>query len=214
YLLPIPILIFYSLSLTGCVSTSPGISNIFTVKLQRFNETSSLLSEVRLGYFGVCASVSNGLSCSPSSGKSVDALFSSLIGPNSNTTSNLSDDSRHVLSMALDIQSKIIIYLLAVAGVLFAISLFFISLLKGHFRMAGIENVNAGKRIQMLRKVSMMTMWGSVAFALASAISINQATSAMEFITRVDSSSSIEITAGKTLNILQWLLFAFSTLFA
>ncbi|KAF2110425.1 hypothetical protein BDV96DRAFT_604001 [Lophiotrema nucula] len=80
--------------------------------------------------------------------------------------------------------------------------------------MAGNENVSAGRRSKMQRKVSMMTMWSSVAFALASAISINQATSAMEFITRVDSSLSIEITAGKTLNILQWLLFAFSTLFA
>ncbi|KAL1970239.1 hypothetical protein VTN77DRAFT_5399 [Rasamsonia byssochlamydoides] len=34
YILPIPTLLFYTLTLTGCISTSPGILNLFLFNLQ------------------------------------------------------------------------------------------------------------------------------------------------------------------------------------
>jgi len=70
YALPIPTLLFYSmcsitpsevftnsrlvLALTGCVSNSPGIPNVFLLRLQSQNGTSTASEtfQVRVGYFG------------------------------------------------------------------------------------------------------------------------------------------------------------------
>ncbi|KAF2816372.1 uncharacterized protein BDZ99DRAFT_134771 [Mytilinidion resinicola] len=74
YFLALPIITLYSLCLSGCVSNSAGIPNIFAVKLQERNET-SLISEIRVNYFGLCASVpSKALYCLSSSGKTADSI--------------------------------------------------------------------------------------------------------------------------------------------
>ncbi|PVH90571.1 hypothetical protein DM02DRAFT_432993 [Periconia macrospinosa] len=52
HLLSFPIILFYTLSLTGCISSSPGIPNIFTLKLEHaFHSPSS--PEIRIGYFAL-----------------------------------------------------------------------------------------------------------------------------------------------------------------
>ncbi|KAF2805083.1 uncharacterized protein BDZ99DRAFT_112734 [Mytilinidion resinicola] len=128
YLLLIPILLFYTLCLTGCVSNSPGIPNIFAAKIEGRNSTVSTISAIRVNYFGICASISNKLFCQSSSGKTAGALLNSILNSNANVTSTTI--SAALVSLAFTIQSKIILYLLAAAGVVFFISLILLALLK------------------------------------------------------------------------------------
>lgn len=118
-----------------------------------------------------------------------------------------------MVSFALTLQSKILPGLLAGAGVLFAISLFFIVLLKKNFKEVTKDNTIASRRRHFLRHASLTTIWLSVSFSLASATSINQTMNAMAYITQAEG-SNVRITAGKTLNVLQWFAFASSALFA
>ncbi|KAJ0126831.1 Uncharacterized protein HZ326_30068 [Fusarium oxysporum f. sp. albedinis] len=55
---PVAGLVFYTLSLTGCVSDSPGLPSIFLVAIN-----SSSTAELRIGYFGVCISGNNSHNC-------------------------------------------------------------------------------------------------------------------------------------------------------
>jgi hypothetical protein len=73
---------------------------------------------------------------------------------------------------------------------------------------------NGRSRTNSMRRASLALLWVSVGLALASALSISQTTAAMEFVTQIETVSIIQITAGKTLSVLQWLTFSFSTLFA
>ncbi|KAF2816371.1 uncharacterized protein BDZ99DRAFT_458250 [Mytilinidion resinicola] len=70
------------------------------------------------------------------------------------------------------------------------------------------------KKRQRTRTIMLGFVWMSAGFALASAISVNQVTSAMDFVTENESVSTIHITAGKTLIGLQWATFSISVLFA
>ncbi|KAF1359464.1 hypothetical protein EJ07DRAFT_155908 [Lizonia empirigonia] len=83
-MLPIPIITCYTLSLTGCISVSPGIPNIFTLKL-----ADNLGHEIRLGYFAMCVSTSNGLNCQPTSGKNTEMMIKVLTSTTT-TTNNTS----------------------------------------------------------------------------------------------------------------------------
>ncbi|KAF2476082.1 uncharacterized protein BDR25DRAFT_350369 [Lindgomyces ingoldianus] len=117
-----------------------------------------------------------------------------------------------LLTFALTLQSKIILYLLAPAGVLLVIDLVLIMLLKRHLKAK--LTTKAEKRRKSLRRSTLVVLWTSVGLALASAMATSQTTAAMEFVTRTERVSSVQITAGKTLNVLQWLIFSFSSLFA
>jgi hypothetical protein len=122
--------------------------------------------------------------------------------------------------MALTIQSKIILYFLAAAGVLYFLGLVFLLLLKRTLKAlpqtnAAIETgAKAERRKGTLRLAAFTSVWFSVGLALASAISIHQTISAMELISHIENVSSVQITAGKALDVLQWLAFAFSAVFA
>ncbi|KAF2815585.1 uncharacterized protein BDZ99DRAFT_565552 [Mytilinidion resinicola] len=211
YLLPIPIILFYGLSLTRCVSNSPGIGNIFAVKLQPRNSTTSI-TELRVNYFGICASVSDHSICQSSSGKTADRVLQFIF--NGNLSSSDVSDSKELVSFALTVQSKIILYLLAVAGILLVIGLLLVLLLKRHFKAAQTGKMNAESRRQSLRRATLTAIWTSVGLALASALTVSQVTAAMEYITKVESVSTIQITAGTALSVLQWFIFSLSALFA
>ncbi|KAI1144279.1 hypothetical protein F5Y05DRAFT_364193 [Hypoxylon sp. FL0543] len=51
YLIIAILFLFYVLVLTGCLSTSPGVPDLFVLKL-RNNGTEDV--EVRIGYYGTC----------------------------------------------------------------------------------------------------------------------------------------------------------------
>ncbi|KAF1847282.1 uncharacterized protein K460DRAFT_414062, partial [Cucurbitaria berberidis CBS 394.84] len=212
YTLSICALLFYALALTGCISQSPGVPNIFLLEIKGIRGGNSTAAEVRVGYYGICIQMSNQTTCQVSSGKTTDAIlqFKNTPPPSSTTESN---GLASIISLTLAIQSKIIPALIAGAGVLFTISLFVVVLLNRDFKQIGKSNPTRAKRRQVLRKALFATLWPSVAFSLASAMSVHQTTSALAYITRAEA-STIEITAGTTLNVLQWLAFASSALFA
>ncbi|KAF2112716.1 Ca2+ regulator and membrane fusion protein Fig1-domain-containing protein [Lophiotrema nucula] len=212
YLLWVPIILFYTLTLTGCISSSPGILNIFLLKLENPRRSSSTL-EIRVGYFGLCILFSDQRICQSTSGKNTEAILATL---RSTSTVSIpeSDTLNGIVTVALTLQSKHVIGLLSGAAVLYLFSLVFIALLKRNFKMpltAG--NQVAIKRRNRLRQASFTTMWLSVGFALVSAITIHQTTNALSYITQVGA-ASLAITAGQTLIILQWLAFGLSVLFA
>jgi len=122
-------------------------------------------------------------------------------------------DLVNLVSFALTIQSKIILYLLAATSVLF-VGLILILLLKRHLKTVTKDNLTTEKRRQLLRHASFGLLWASVGLTLASAIAISQTTSAMGFVTQDETVSAFQITAGKTLSVLQWLIFSFSALFS
>ncbi|KAF2800777.1 hypothetical protein K505DRAFT_355342 [Melanomma pulvis-pyrius CBS 109.77] len=208
YLLPVPVIIFYSLALTGCVSNSPGIPNIFTLKIDDGAD-----AEIRLGYFGMCISVSNELFCQPTSGKNADAIISSMKLTSMDNTTSL-NDLTSMVSVAHKLQTTYILALLAGAGALFTLALFSVALLKRDFKLVS-KNQSSSKRKDRLRQASLTTIWLSVAFVFASATATDEAVNALAFTSQVETSTlSVNITAGKTLSALQWLAFASSVLFA
>lgn len=119
-----------------------------------------------------------------------------------------------LLGFALTIQSKITMYLLAGAGVLYFIALVLVLMLKRHFKASQKDKAISEKRRRSLRRSSLLIVWMSVGFVLASALSITQTTGAMAFVTQMESTSDVKIKAGKALVVLQWLIFAVSALFA
>ncbi|KAF2828319.1 hypothetical protein CC86DRAFT_404249 [Ophiobolus disseminans] len=97
YMLLVPILLFYVLSLTGCISTSPGIMNLFLVDIRTpslplvlANSTAQYF-HIRIGYFGACIGddVAD-LDCSSTSGGLKDALVARVLNDAANR-SPLSD---------------------------------------------------------------------------------------------------------------------------
>ncbi|KAF2462935.1 uncharacterized protein BDR25DRAFT_195266, partial [Lindgomyces ingoldianus] len=205
------------LCLTGCVSNSPGIQNIFAVKLEPRNGISSMaftVSELRINYFvGICASTSDRLVCQSSSGKTADSLLRFIFDANANNGTDVSGDLDLVF-FAFTLQSKIILCLLAAAGVLLVIGLLVALILKRHLKATQTGNSNTEKRRQSLRLAALAIIWTSVGLALASAITISQVTATMQYVTQMGSVSTIQITAGQILNVLQWLIFSLSALFA
>ena len=223
---PLPVL-----SLTGCISSSPGLQNIYLMELQDCNSTSANSSDfrVRAGYFGVylnssktshvnsqpgsgiCAGASKELACYTITGTSAASLTSRF-----NASGVATFDSgavEQLLSFTMFLQSRIFIPLLAAAGALFLIGLFFLTLLKRHIKST--PNQNAANRGQTFRRATNLCLWASTAFTLTSTFAIAQTTSALQYTTSsASTASSIRITSGTTLQVLQWLTFAFSITFA
>ncbi|KAF2470848.1 uncharacterized protein BDR25DRAFT_196405, partial [Lindgomyces ingoldianus] len=204
--------VYLALSLTGCVSQSPGVPNIFLVKLQSKGNTTFPIPEIRVGYFGKGHSLLGQLTCQPSSGKNATAILQ----PTSTlSVSNEANSYRlaSMISLALTIQSRVMPAFIAGAGVMFTISIFFVVLLKRDFKTVAKGNTTAARRRQFLRKALFTVSWLSVSFSLASAIAVNQTTNGMAFVTQTEV-SSVRITTGTALNVLQWLAFTSSALFA
>ncbi|KAL2191438.1 hypothetical protein L209DRAFT_739491 [Thermothelomyces heterothallicus CBS 203.75] len=150
YLLIIPIVVFYALSLAGCVSTSPAIPNIYAVALRaNSNNTNNNATDaplqVRIGYFGICGIDDEGTRCQTASGRSVETLaadlFPELVGGNNNSSdtdtpgkssesqkkkqnkSEINRDVADLVTTGLDLQSRTFTPILAGAAALFVLGL-------------------------------------------------------------------------------------------
>jgi hypothetical protein len=117
-----------------------------------------------------------------------------------------------LISMALLLQNRITLSLLAIAGMLLLIGLVFLVLLNRNFKT--IANPAALKRRRLHHQALSSTIWASVAFALASAASLDQTTGDLQYATKGVPLSPVYITPGTTLRVLQWVILAFSTTFA
>ena len=160
----------------------------------------------------MCASTSTGLLCQPTSGKNVEGLAASFNSP-ATANGTTYGQAPEMIKLAQTLQSSYLIGLLAVAGSLFAISLFFIALLKRDFKVVA-QNSAAQQRRGRLRQAGLSSLWLSVAFALASAAATDQTANALTLISPVIlGGARITIAQGKALSVLQWFAFGFSTVF-
>jgi hypothetical protein len=146
--------------------------------------------------------------CQPTSGSSAAQLAQKY------DESNSRDDpgTIAIFALALVLQTKVIISLLAGAGVLFLFGILLLVLLKRNLKST--SNVNARIRRKRMRTGLYSIVWLSVGLAVASATSIDQTTSALQYTTNTVIDSGTRIKTGTTLRVLQWLIVVFSTVFA
>lgn len=145
---------------------------------------------------------------------SLDKLASQL-----NSTINLSDvDINQVtalLSVALILQTKILLPLLAAAGSSFLLGITFFILFKWAVKRPKVNlTESSAKRLQFYRRGCLVFIWTSVGLSTASAVSVAESTAALQFWTANVPESSIIVSTGTAMQALQWVLVALSALFA
>ncbi|KAI1384790.1 Ca2+ regulator and membrane fusion protein Fig1-domain-containing protein [Hypoxylon trugodes] len=203
YIIIAVLFLFYVLVLTGCLSTSPGVPDLFVVKLQA-KQVKDV--EVRVGYYGMCITkAGGGLSCLATYTRSPDTLNDLFL---SNLTNTPNDGVvKGLLVQANIIQNKIFYALLAASGVLFLLSVVSMLLVKRYMKSPKPNAVPQQKRFR-----SIMHFFRQYAFglAIAAAFSTTQATGALDFatISMPDSDSNILISGGKAVQGLQWAIVA------
>ncbi|KAL2258318.1 hypothetical protein VTK26DRAFT_8399 [Humicola hyalothermophila] len=219
YILILPIIVLYALSLTGCVSTSPGIPNIYVVSLRANHNASDTPVQVRVGYYGICGIDEDGKRCQSASGRSVETLMTNLFpelggnGTNSDSNSTAdADDVADMINTALDLQGGTFISVLAGAAVLFlggVVALFFLK--------RDVSSPTAWdhpRRSAIIRRATYGMLYGSTALVFAASLATTQSAGALKYASEAMRDASVLIKAGTTLQVLQWLVFGFSTLFA
>ncbi|KAF1360421.1 hypothetical protein EJ07DRAFT_154874 [Lizonia empirigonia] len=200
------------ISLTGCVSTSPGMENIFLVDLQPSSlpsiATNSSLQDfhIRLGYFGACLGKTADLDCASTSGGPKDDLIARVLEKtaNHNTPTNLL-----LISSTLALQSKVL-NVLVIASVLFTLSLASLALLKLSLKSRSTLH----HRATLYRSITISSLWLSTALALAAALSTTQTFGVLQYSTTLLNTSELKVMPGVALQVLQWLAFSFSAVFA
>jgi hypothetical protein len=160
-------------------------------------------------YVGICTLYGSNVECRPTVGATATGLAEAYgdfaSGPELEAT------LLSLFSLALVLQTKIILWVLASAGGFFFIGLILLALLKRHIkRLAIYPTSTSGPR---LNKSLSTVMWTSLGLAVASAVSVNQTTAALQFTTTESTTSEIQILAGTTLGVLQWLVVGFSAIF-
>ncbi|EWZ77807.1 hypothetical protein FOWG_17818 [Fusarium oxysporum f. sp. lycopersici MN25] len=202
---PVAGLVFYTLSLTGCVSDSPGLPSIFLVAIN-----SSSTAELRIGYFGVCISGNNSHNCvaTPYSTtpQSLSVALTSQLGRGGKGSLV---PSLRTLETALQLQRSIFFCLQAFAGVLFIISILLF--------ITRVCIQISKRRAQSWRLIEQgwpeKVLVASVAISVISAASTTQTGNALQFATKRLGAVSLHIKVGDTLQVLEWLAFAFSITF-
>jgi hypothetical protein len=211
-----------ALSLTGCVSTSPAIPNIYVVALRSNNNATDTPIQVRIGYFGICGIDEDGTRCQAASGRSVETLatnlFPELQGRNSSSSSNSTaaanrDEITDLITTALDLQSRTFISVLAGAAVLFALGIVALILFKRDVQSDSSWENPRPVRSMVIRRVTYGMLFGSTALVFAAALATTQSAGALEYASLSMSHASVLIKSGTTLQVLQWITFGCEVLF-
>lgn len=208
--------------MTGCVSTSPAIPNIYVVKLHSNTNASETPIQVRIGYFGICGIDEEGTRCHAATGRSVETLAGTLFpevfpprdanSSSAGASDELRDDITDLITTAIDLQSGTFIAVLTGAAVLFAIGIAALVMLK--------RDVQSGSswehqiRSTIIRRTTYGMLFGSTALVFAAALATTQAAGALEYASAGMSHASVLIESGTTLQVLQWITFGFQVLFA
>lgn len=116
-----------------------------------------------------------------------------------------------LLSLALTLQSKLLLCHLAVGGALFLTSLLPLVLLKRGLKKNG--NFRASSRRARARQAAIALTWASAAMAIAASVGSAQATSALQYITTGEWFNGLQINVGTTLQALQWAVVGMSLLY-
>ncbi|KAK1760383.1 Ca2+ regulator and membrane fusion protein Fig1-domain-containing protein [Echria macrotheca] len=227
FVLIIPIFLFQALSLSGCTSTSPAIPSIYLVSLEpaRSNLTTPTGIEIRINYFGICSDDGTTKRCISSAGGSgsTDAVTTTLfpttpLNPNTTTTTSKNTSTavtqselKDLVSTALDLQSQIFISILAGSTFAFFVGLIFLFLYK---RDLAKPNPSKPRRSALFRRATYGLIYLSVGLVFAAALATTETADALQFASRATDTPKILMHAGRTLQVLQWMAFGFSTLFA
>lgn len=116
---------------------------------------------------------------------------------------------------ALDLQHSISIVVPASGGVLFLCGLLALLTLKTTLKSQQSGKAqNAAKKARLWASITRALLSISTALSLTAAYSVTLTVSALHQSTVSDSPSSIQVGTGKTLQVLQWMTFSFSSLFA
>ncbi|RAK94918.1 uncharacterized protein BO80DRAFT_469830 [Aspergillus ibericus CBS 121593] len=204
YFLFVPTFLLYTLALAGCLSTSPGIPNLFLVQVTA--ESSG--SKIKVGYFGMCSVSVNSTDsqlCSTTSGIPTKDLLERLSPLDGRSA--LTDD---LVEFGLTLSSKILLPILAGGGVAFTLGILFFL-----FFQIRVKHPDAQRgALQVLESTSLALVGISCVLCFGAAISITMAVAAMQFCDNQAEAPTYEIKAGEPLQIIQWTTFAFSILIA
>ncbi|KAK4225580.1 Ca2+ regulator and membrane fusion protein Fig1-domain-containing protein [Podospora fimiseda] len=202
-ILIIPSILFTTLSLTGCISTSPQIPNLYIVSLTNTNSSSSSSSsadslEIRLGFFGICginpSSNESTTICTPiSPTPDISTLFPSL------SDSDAENEATQLLTTALTLQKGIFPYPLAAGTVAFVLSLLFVLIHKRSLKKAEFYS----KSVKWIKRITFTLLVIAVAGTGGSALAITQAADVLEYVSL--DCGMVGFQAGKTVQVFQWI---------
>ncbi|KAH7371689.1 hypothetical protein BKA66DRAFT_572660 [Pyrenochaeta sp. MPI-SDFR-AT-0127] len=217
YMLPIPAFVFYALALAGCVSTSPGMPNIYAIELYDWrNATSQITNEYlfRVGIYGICGGKGDDMACfatryGDNAGQLAHRFASSDVD-----TSSLQDALSPFIAVGSNLQSETLPSLLVAAALMFALGVLLFSLGRFASKVNEKNHVTAAFWQPICRRSAMVFLWGSVGFALVSVVALSQGVAAFTLALMLGKNAQLSASPGTTLQILEWLAFAFSTLFA
>ncbi|TPX16500.1 uncharacterized protein E0L32_003794 [Thyridium curvatum] len=212
--------VFYILSLVGCISTSPGIPDLYLVKLEDVKTNAS----VRVGYFGMnhnpclwdslplprqlkanespttglCAGFNSNLTCQPS-----------YMADNRTLTDPFADRSlKDFLLLGRQIQEKIIVFVPLFVGALLLLSSILSLIIWDMVADKGSPTARNARAA-----VSYLTSY-SVAGAVGAAASVTMASRALQFagtsLGAGGDGGDIRATGGMALQVLQWLAVVFT----
>jgi hypothetical protein len=198
-LLPLSSLLFYTLTMTGCVGKNPGIPNIYLVAL---NSTQEI--ELRVGYFGICLHHEKTFACVATHYHSTTAKIYPKLSEKlaKETGTPLSEE---LLTTALRMQRNVFSCFGAICGLFF-----FISLLACMVALV-LRTIN--KSSSSVQQWPQLLLAGSVVMSTINAATVMQTANALEFATTIMTTGTIAVRAGIALQVLAWLACCFSLLF-
>ena len=136
--------------------------------------------------------------------KSNGTLASSAISP---------AEIQDLVATALSLQGQFFISILAGSAFLFIAGTAALFLYKRDIAKHGLDVIPPRKRGAILRRVTYGSLYLSVGLVFAAAMATTETADALQFASRATLSSAILMHAGRTLQVLQWMAFGFSTLF-
>ncbi|KAK3994995.1 hypothetical protein QBC44DRAFT_284650 [Cladorrhinum sp. PSN332] len=197
----LPSLVFTTLALTGCISTSPQIPSLYVVSLT--NSELGNDTQIRLGFFGICGidkDEDDGKTvCLPTTGRKLDTLPADLFPENSKLAE--SEEVRALIDIALNLQHGIFVSPLAGGAAAFVLGLILVLVHKRSLRKAEFYSAS----VKWIKRATYALLVIAVAGTGGSALAITQAADALQYASLED--NSVVFTAGKTVQVFQWIAF-------
>ncbi|TAQ91250.1 hypothetical protein B7494_g433 [Chlorociboria aeruginascens] len=198
YILAIPNMVLSVLSLVGCVSNSPGIPGIYIAELQG--------TGLRFSWLGICNDNggTGGTGTSTGSTKSSGFTCGSTISQSVSSMANLVSADPADINQIFLLQWNMSFVMPVISGVLF-----FLGLAIFAFMESQTKRGKPRQKLTQYKVASIACLWGSVMSALTSAYSVTYTISCLEAM-----NVQPYIMQGKSVEIMQWMTFSFSLLFA
>lgn len=180
---------------------------------------------MRIGYFGICGKDGVTTRCMSSAGGDAAAVTTNLFPtfasnsngngtkPNSTSPTVSPAEIQDLVATALSMQGQIFISILAGSAFLFVAGVAALFLYKRDVNKYGLDVLPPRKRGTILRRITYGALYLSVGLVFAASLATTETADALQFASRATASSVVLMHAGRTLQVLQWMAFGFSTLF-